>query len=130
MHVTRCSGQSPGESLDEYYSAIARSDGSSDAGRAMLHLVDLLRAQPGGRRAFALAFPARLSLLAIDEERSPRFVILTRISTVAYYVQYLLPERLAPWPAAYVGGEARSDGEVVQMVLTAMERSEGWTAFF
>jgi hypothetical protein len=130
MHVTRCSGQSPGESLDEYYSAIARSDGSSDVGRAMLHLVDLLRAQPSDRRAFALAFPARLSLLASDAGQAPQFVILTRVGTVGYYVQYLLPERLAPWPAAYVGGEARSDRDVVQMVLTAMERSEGWTAFF
>jgi hypothetical protein len=43
-----------------------------------------------------------------------------------YSIEYLLPARLEPWPHAYVRGEAHSEDEAVEMIVTAMARSEGW----
>jgi hypothetical protein len=37
-----------------------------------------------------------------------------------------MPERIAPWPQAYVKGEARSEDEAVRMIEVAMDKSEGW----
>ena len=37
-----------------------------------------------------------------------------------YRIEYLLPERHAPWPDAYVMGEARSDDEAVETILIGM----------
>jgi hypothetical protein len=41
-------------------------------------------------------------------------------------VEYLMPERSAPWPHAYVKGEARSEDDAVRMIEIAMDQSEGW----
>jgi hypothetical protein len=45
-----------------------------------------------------------------------------------YFVEYLMPQRVAPWPNAYVRGEARSEDSAVQMIVAAIEKSEGWVA--
>jgi hypothetical protein len=57
---------------------------------------------------------------------SPWFVIISALDKRNYSVEYLMPERVAPWSQAYVRGEARSEDDAVQMVVTAMEKSEGW----
>ena len=68
----------------------------------------------------------RLALLAQDSSETPWFVIVSALDKRNYYVEYLMPKAIAPWPHAYVRGEARSEDGAVQMVLTAMEKSEGW----
>lgn len=130
MRLTRCSEQTLGEPLGEFYAAAARAEHGSETGAAMLRLVELLLAAPDERRVYALASSDRLCLLSRNAIRSPWFVVVTGDGAGGYQVQYLMPQRLAPWPNAYVGGEARSAPEAVRMILTAMDRSEGWLSFF
>lgn len=44
-----------------------------------------------------------------------------------YWIEYLMPSAVAPWPNAHVRGKARSEDEAIQMILTAMDRCGGWS---
>ena len=59
---------------------------------------------------------------------SPWFVIIYALDKRDYFVEYLMPNAIAPWLWAYVRGEAYSEDEAVQMILTTMERSGGGVA--
>jgi hypothetical protein len=124
MHLTRCQDQKR-QTLEEFYTepteAVTR-----EGGQAMLALLARLRALPDERRVYGLTSLYRLCFLAEDTWQSPWFVIVAALNQRNYYIEYLMPERDAPWPRAYIRGEARSEDEAVQMILTAMERSEGW----
>ncbi len=104
-------------------------DGAVDReiGKTMLSLLARLRALPDGRHVWGLTSHYRLCLLSEDSSASPWFVIVSALDMRNYYVEYLMPERVAPWPHAYVRGEARAEDDAVQMVVTAMEKSEGWS---
>jgi len=121
MHITRCQDQKS-KTLDEFYTEV-----SENGGEAMLDLLTRLRALPDKRRVYGLTSLARLCLLAEDTYTSPWFVIVSALDKRNYFVEYLMPERVAPWPHAYVRGEARTEDDAVQMIVTAMERSEGWS---
>jgi hypothetical protein len=75
---------------------------------------------------FGLTSHYRLCLRAQDTPEAAWFVIVSALDKWNYYVEYLMPQSMAPWPGAYVRGEARSEDEAVKMILTAMEKSEGW----
>lgn len=127
MHLTRCRDQKS-NTLDEFYTEISEHDGAVDRGigEAMLSLLARLRALPDERCVWGLTSHYRLCLLAEDRSETPSFVTVVALDKRDYYVEYLMPERVAPWPLAYVRGEARSEDEAVQMILTGMENSEGW----
>jgi hypothetical protein len=99
---------------------------SREIGRVMLSLIGRLRAFPDERQVFGLTSHLRLCLLADDTWKSPWYVIVSALDSRNYTVEYLMPQPVAPWPQAYVRGEARSEDDAVKMVLTAMEKSEGW----
>jgi hypothetical protein len=127
MHLTRCHDQES-KTLDEFYGELSRSDEiTREGGETMLALMTRLRALSDERRVYGLTSPYHLYLLAQDSAEAPRFVTITALVTRYYVVDYLMPERVAPWPGATVRGETRSEDEAVQMVLTAMEKSEGWS---
>lgn len=92
-----------------------------EGGKAMLDMIARLRALSDERQFLGLTSHHRLCLLAKGTYRSPWFVIISAF----YYVEYLMPDSIAPWPHTHVRGKARSEDESVQMVLTAIERSEG-----
>jgi hypothetical protein len=127
MHLTRCQDQNR-QTLEEFYTEPAQSGEpvSREGGETMLDLLAALRALPDERHVFGLTSHHRLCLLAQDTSRSPWFVIISALDKRNYSVEYLMPASIAPWPQAYVRGEARSEGEAVKMILTAMERSQGW----
>jgi hypothetical protein len=137
MHLTRCSAQAD-QTLEEYFGQPPTEDWRRPF-EAMLQLIQRLRALPDDRRVFALTSLFSLCLQVRDGYPSPVFVTVAVHDTSArakkhpelsprrYYIEFLVPERLAPWPNAWVRGEARSEDEAVQMILTAMEKSEGWT---
>lgn len=127
MHFTRCQDQKS-RTLDEFYEEAQQSDDhvTHELGRAMLSLLAGLCAFHSDRRVYGLTSLYNLYLLAEDTSRSPWFVRVLALDQHTYHVEYLLPARLAPWPEAYVRGEARSEDEAIKMVVTAMERSEGW----
>ena len=128
MHITRCHEQKS-KTLDEFYSEIGEHDGAVDReiGRTMLHLLARLRALPDDHQVWGLTSHYRLCLLAQNSSTAPWFVIVAALDARNYYVEYLMPESVSPWPNAYVRGEARSEDQAVQMILTAMAKSEGWS---
>ena len=128
MHLVRCHDQKS-KTLDEFYKEISEHDGAVDheIGKTMLSLLARLRALSDGRCVWGLTSHYRLVLLAQDSYETPWFVIIAVLDSRNYFVEYLMPEHVAPWPQAYVRGEARTEDDAVQMVVTAMEKSEGWS---
>ncbi|MFA5194013.1 MAG: hypothetical protein WC740_25170 [Verrucomicrobiia bacterium] len=92
----------------------------------MLDLIARLRTLPDDRRVYGLTSHERLCLIAEDTYKSPWFVIVWALDKRNYSVEYLMPDDVAPWPGAYVRGEACSEDDAVQMILAAMEKSGGW----
>lgn len=125
MQLERCSDQRS-QTLDEFYEDIAKGE-YPDRGKAMLDLIARLRALPDTRRLFGLTSLDDLCLLAQDTYLSPWYVRIAVLSHTSYFIEYLMPAAVAPWPGAQVRGEAHSEDETVEMVLTAMERSGGWS---
>jgi hypothetical protein len=127
MHLETCRDQSS-RTLDEFYEEIAAHDSHVDreGGRAMLDLIARLRALPHERRVWGLTSHYRLCLLAHDTYQSPRYVTVAALDRNNYSIDYLMPAAVAPWSGARVQGDARSEDDAVQMIVTAMERSEGW----
>lgn len=128
MRLTRCHDQKS-KTLDEFYGELSVSDEpvTRQIGRTMLSLLARLRALPDDRHVWGLTSHYRLSLLAADSFETPSFVTVVALDERNYCVEYLMPEGVAPWPRAYVRGEARSEDEAVQMIQTGMEKSEGWS---
>lgn len=126
MQLERCTAQGP-HALDEAYQVwVRRGPGVGIDGRAMLALIEQLRAHPDERHAWGLTSHATLCLLSADDAESPWYVTIFAPSYGGYRVEYLLPPSSAPWPRAYVHGEAKAVSDAVAMVLIAMDRSEGW----
>src|ERR1051325_9606867 len=117
MHLTRCQDQKS-KTLEEFYTERAQCGEpvSREGGQAMLGLLARLRALPDDRRVYGLTSLYRLCLLAEDTYTSPWFVIVSALDKRNYYVEYLMPEAIAPWPHAFVRGEARSEHDAVQMI--------------
>ena len=128
MRLTRCKDQ-PSQSLDECYSKLSQSlePATREGGKAILDLLQRLRALPEDWIVYGLTSHYRLCLLAEDDYRSPWFVIVAALDRRNYYVEYLMPEADAPWSQAYVRGEAKSEDDAVNMIVTAMKNSEGWS---
>ena len=120
MHLTRCQDQKS-QTLDEFYSMIGC--------KTMLDLLERLRGLPNERRVYGLTSVDRLCLLAEDTSASIWYVIISALDEGEwrYFVEYLMPQHSAPWPVAMVRGEARNEDDAVQMIITAMENSEGWS---
>lgn len=118
MHLTRCQDQKS-QTLEEFY-------GEHEGERAMLDLIERLRALPDERRAYGLTSHYHLWLLAQDTYVSPWYVSFIAANKQHYTIEYRMPESEAPWPHAHIRGVATSEDEAVQMILTAMEKSGGW----
>ncbi len=93
----------------------------------MLDLIARLRALPDTHHVFGLTSLEHLCLLAQDMYQSPWYVRIGALDHTSYFIEYLMPSTLAPWPAANVRGEAHSEDEAIQMILIAMDRSGGWS---
>jgi hypothetical protein len=127
MILTRCKDQKS-KTLDEFYQELGRGERevSRSGAKAMLELIARLRAHPDSREIFGLTSHSRLCLLAVDDYTSPWHVVVAAFDQRSYFVDYLVPPNLGPWPNARMTGEARSEDEALEMVLIAMERSQGW----
>lgn len=129
MHLTECQDQKS-RTLEEFYTEVSQQESvvCREGGKAMLDIIARIRALPDERRVFGLTSHQRLCLLAQDTFRSPWYVIISALDGRNYSVEYLMPEHIAPWPHAYVKGEASSEDDAVQMIVTALEKSEGWSS--
>lgn len=123
MQLNRCSDQTR-QTLDEFYASMTEPKG---AGEAMLSLIQRLRALSNPRKLYGLTSRGNLILLSSDSYQSPWHVKFIALDRRNYFIEYLIPESLAPWPNAYIKGEARSEDEALKMILIAIEKSAGWT---
>lgn len=92
----------------------------------MLALISRLRVLEDARIVYGLTSHYHLYLLAQDTAQSSCLVSVIAGDKQHYYIEYLIPESIAPWPKAWVRGEAHSEDDAVSMILIAMEKSEGW----
>lgn len=90
----------------------------------MLDLFAALRSCSDPRHLWGLTSLAELVLLS--SEASPWYVKVFAPNYGGYRIEYLMPEAIAPWPQAWVRGEASSVDEAVSMLRVAMDRSGGW----
>jgi hypothetical protein len=127
MRLTRCSDQKSA-TLDEFYTEVSQHDHHVDreGGKAMLDLIARIRALPDEKRVFGLTSHHRLCLLAEDSYQSPWFVLIWALDKRNYFVEYRMPHDIAPWPQAFVRGQAQSEEDAVRMIVIAMEKSGGW----
>lgn len=128
MHLTRCQDQKR-QTLEEFYGEWRWTEDPDDhaCGQVMLDLIERLRALPDERRVYGLTSHYHLWLLAEDTYTSPWNVSFIAASKEHYAIEYRMPESEAPWPHAHIRGVATSEDEAVQMILTAMEKSGGWS---
>jgi hypothetical protein len=128
VHVIRCQDQKS-KTLDGFYTELSGSQEpvTREGGKTMLDLLARLQALPSDQQVYGLTSHYRLCLLAQDTYTSPWFVIISALDKRNYFVEYLMPADAAPWPQAYVRGEARTEEDAVQMIVTAMEKSQGWS---
>lgn len=130
MHLTRCKDQKHA-TLEEFYGEMRDSHEpvTRKSGEVMLDLIARLRALPDERQIYGLTSHYQLCLLSQDTSTSPWFVKVSTLDERNYYIEYLMLEREAPWPHAYVRGEARSTDDAVRMIMTAMDKSGGWNSY-
>ena len=128
MHLARCHDQKS-KTLDEFFEDVSHKNHvvSGEGGKAMLGLMARLRALPDSRQVYGLTSYNRLCLLAADSYQSHWFVVISALDNRNYSIEYRMPDDIAPWPHAYVRGEARSEDDAVQMIVIAMEKSKGWS---
>lgn len=127
MHLTHCQDQKS-QTLEEFYGEMSNSENhvTRQCAKTMLALIERLRASPDQKTVYGLTSHLRLCLLSKDTYASPWFVIIATLDTHNYFIEYLMPDDIAPWPRAYVKGEAQSEDDAVRMTLIAVEKSGGW----
>lgn len=126
MRVERCADQTR-ETLDGFYTSNPETPPEEvELNNAMRSLIGRLRSLDDPREVFGLTSIKTLILLSRNSCASPWFVRVVG-GPSRYSIEYLLPEHQAPWPDACVGGVARSEDEVVRMILIGMEKSGGWS---
>src|SRR6476660_3789602 len=98
MHLARCSDQQ--STLDDFYRKLSVSDEavSRQIGETMLSLLARLRALPDDRRVWGLTSHYQLVLLAADSYQTPWLVIVGVLDERNYFIEYLMPNEVAPWP--------------------------------
>ncbi len=123
MHIIRCKDQTG--TLEDFFTG-KEVGGVEVGGQVMLGLISRLRALPSATEVYGLTSLHRLCFLAEDTWKSPWYVIVAAFDPRNYFIEYLVPEHSAPWPEAYMKGVAHSEDEAVEMIVTAMEKSEAW----
>ena len=107
MQIKRCKDQK-GETLEEFYtgSSCDSNDGLHISNKAMLSLLKGLENQTFDKNIYGLTSMNRLCLLAENDWESPWYVIISALDDKNYYIEYILPQRFAPWPYAMVKGDS------------------------
>lgn len=124
MILERCKDQKG--SIEEFYQRLAAHSESREGAAAMLALIAKLRASsPADRMVWCLTSLHRLCLLSSGS--ATWWVIVAAADESDFLIEYRLPDSAAPWPDAYVRGEAKSVEEALRMTLIGMENSEGWS---
>ena len=126
MRIRRC-GPAP-ESLEQFYRERSLATDHHRIGALeTLSLLERLAAHPDPCEVWALTSEMEgLCLLERDDPTIPPRVIWMACDSRDYFIKFLMPPALAPWPDAYMEGQAHSEDEAFNMILTGMRQSQGW----
>ena len=126
MKLIRCKDQ-PSQTLEEFYEKMIGKDCvENDTGKAMLNLIEALRKLPNEKTVWALTSLSSLWFLAENNYQSLWLVNIIASDFEFYHIKYRMLDSQAPWPEAWVLGQAKSESEAVKMILIAMKNSGGW----
>lgn len=120
MKIIRCSCQNS-QSLSDYYQELYPEDSP-----VMNEFLDLLEKTSSPLVVYGLTSHEDLVFQPSDEYSPPWLVIVSIRQEQVFEVRYRLPMQSAPWPNAYVVGEAKGPKEAVDRVLVAMRLSGGF----
>ena len=95
-------------------------------GEAMLGLLRSLELSRNEMVAFGLTSHAKLYFLEEDTYESPWYVSVIGTTPNEYYIDYLMPRESQPWREARISGRANSEAEAIEMIFTAIQKSDGW----
>lgn len=123
MQILGCQCEDLVDSYRQYGTDIADSQS-----KAMLDLLELLKLHESDYVVYALTSHRKLCLLSEDHYDATWWVTVSPEPLGSYRVEYLMESSIAPWPGAYITGEARELDQAIQMVLVAIKRSGGWDA--
>ena len=94
----------------------------------MLTVLDLLEeAEPRELTVFFLLSHSELCLLSADDFRTRRWIKIDQDVNGRFVVKCRVPDRIAPWPHAYVRACVETPQEVIAKVSAGISFSEGWS---
>jgi hypothetical protein len=101
---------------------------ASTVREAILLLVAALRDTPSDENVTLQTHMHQLGLSPSEDFGAREYVKVMAVDVHMYFIEYLVPHSLSPWPYAWMKGEAFSVEEAATMVLQAMKFSGGWAA--
>ena len=125
MPIIRCSDQKT-QTLEQFYSERLNEKNSSETGKAMLSIIDSLNNAFQQTTIFGLTSHYHLILLFQDSFKTDWYVSVVALDNRHYFIEYLMPEKIRPWPYAKVKGEAQSLEEAMKYISIGMSESLGW----
>ena len=125
MPIIRCSDQKT-QTLEEFYSERLNEKNSSEMGKAMLSIIDSLNNAFKQTTIYGLTSHYHLILLSQDSFKTDWYVSVVALDHRHYFIEYLIPEKIRPWPYAKVKGEAQSLEEAMKYISIGMSESLGW----
>jgi hypothetical protein len=126
MPLTHCTEQKR-QTLDEFYSEWASSDDkiSSDTGKAMLTIINLINRTFLNTKIYGLTSHAHLLLFSQDNCQTKRHLSIIA-NGQEFHIEYLLPKEKQPWTNATVRGTTNSIEEFRKYIIIGMAESLGW----
>lgn len=128
MHIEMLTGRG---TIDDFYgeSGYLESIQRYPSQLAMRLLIDRLRLSESPLSAYGMTHMHELGLRTVDDAKTQEFVTISASDQHSYFIRYLMPEAQAPWPYAWVLGEANSVDDAAAMVLTAFKLSGAWEQY-
>jgi hypothetical protein len=105
---------------------------NSEEKQALLKLLERLSDLPDSKRVYATVgnvcsiYFAAQDVPNFEDMYLVSFSILTSKYNYSAFLSYRVPDHAAPWNNACVHTSAYSEDDLVQMILKAIDLSEGW----
>lgn len=134
MPLIRCSAQK-NITLEAFYKEFIpdESDTIEDIGTPMIDVIHLINRLFKDTVIYGLTSHATLLLHNQDEVLGSWLVSLvgyvSRLEkkVMEYYIEYVMPPDIAPWPGALVRGRVTTLEELEKYLIIAMKASGGWS---
>lgn len=124
MPLRRCSDQG-NIGLHEFYEEAKTYPASKAMAIEMQKIVAWLDHTFPETKLFGLTSHYNLLLLSEDISYANKYVKITA-DPIRYYIDYLMPQEIAPWKGAWVTGWTDNLEDAKKYILIGMKNSKGW----